>query len=127
MKRLLLSLVMLSVCFTGCSSNYSDGSRVGVLRKFSRKGVLIKSWEGELLLNAGMKDDGKGQQMVVNETWEFSVDPEASHGEDIKQVVQDLKAALKSGKRVELYYNQNTWPLLRISTDYCIYKVEVLN
>lgn len=127
MKKLALFLVPLFF-LGGCSSNYSDGSRVGVVRKFSKKGVLIKSWEGELLLNAGMKDDGHGQQMVVNETWEFSVDPEASHGENIEKVVADIKEAMKSGKRVELYYNQNTWPfVIRFNTTYCIYKVEILN
>lgn len=128
MKRLWLFVLISAIGLTGCSSNYSDGFRVGVLRKFSRKGLLIKSWEGELLLNAGMRDDGHGQQMVVNETWEFSVDPNGSHGEDTEKVIKDLKAAMKSGARVELFYNQNTLPyIIRINTSYCIYKVEALN
>lgn len=127
MKKLALFIIPL-VFLAGCSSSFSEGSRVGVLRKFSKKGVFIKSYEGELLLNAGLKDDGKGQQMVVNETWDFSVDPDASHGEDIQKVVADLKAAMKSGKRVELYYNQNTIPfIIRINTSYCISKVETLD
>lgn len=34
--------------------DYSEGERIGVLRKFSKKGLIYKTWEGELMLNAGM-------------------------------------------------------------------------
>lgn len=126
MKKLLLLLLPM-VLFMGCSANYSDGSRAGVIRKFSKKGVFMKSWEGELLLGGVVNSGGKDSQLV-NETWEFSVDPKASHGEDINKVVADIQAAMKSGKRVELYYNQNTLPwVIRFDSSYCIYKVEAAN
>ena len=31
---------------------YSDGNRTGLLQKFSRKGNLFKTYEGELVLNS---------------------------------------------------------------------------
>lgn len=126
MKRLLL-LVLPLILLGGCSANYSDGSRAGTIRKFSKKGVMIKSWEGELLLGGIVSTGGKTPQLV-NEIFEFTVDPDASHGEDTNKVITDIKAAMKSGKRVEIYYNQNTLPFqLRLGTEYCVYKVEEAN
>lgn len=46
---------------------YSDGERTGVITKFSHKGMLIKTWEGEL--NMGGFDQGG-----VATIWAFSVD-----------------------------------------------------
>ena len=33
---------------------YSDGTRTGLLRKFSHKGYVFKTWEGELQMSAVM-------------------------------------------------------------------------
>ena len=46
----------------GCGEHYSEGMRTGVLVKFSQKGVIWKSWEGQLNLGS-----------VVPTVWEFSV------------------------------------------------------
>jgi hypothetical protein len=50
--------------FSGCSHNYSDGYRVGYVRKFSRKGLIWKSWEGELLLGGVVSTGGKSPEIV---------------------------------------------------------------
>lgn len=37
---------------------YSEGQRTGIIRKFSNKGFIYKTWEGELMMNIGfMKPD----------------------------------------------------------------------
>jgi hypothetical protein len=123
MKKILP--VVLSLVLFGCSSNYSKGFRIGQVRKFSQKGVFIKSWEGELLLG-GVVSDGGRNPTLVNETFEFSVDPEAQHGENINEVVDEITKAAESGKRTKLYYNQDTWPKIRTSEDHLIYKAEIL-
>jgi prepilin-type N-terminal cleavage/methylation domain-containing protein len=89
----------------GCSQ--SEGSRVGIISKISKKGVAMKSWEGDLLL-------GTGNSTTV---WSFSVDDEA--------VVKQIQEAMRSGKRVELTYEQS---IFKIATDttYNVTKVTVL-
>ena len=36
---------------------YSEGERVGVVQKFSKKGNVFKTYEGELLLTNGMNSE----------------------------------------------------------------------
>jgi len=69
--------------------SYSEGERAGVLQKFSRKGWICKTDEGELALYvvAG----------VAPQIWSFSVRDPA--------VARDLNAAL--GERVRLHYSEH--------------------
>lgn len=69
--------------------SYSDGERAGFLQKFSRKGWICKTWEGEILLSS--------MPGAIPERFTFSVrdDLVASH----------LTAAM--GKRVLLSYEQH--------------------
>lgn len=124
MKKLLaLSLAVLSL--SGCSSNYSSGFRLGVVRKFSNRGVFIKSWEGQLLLG-GVISDRAEHPTLVNETWEFSIDPDRVHGENIEEIVSQLTKAAESGKRTKIYYIQNTLPKIRTDTSYFVQKAEIV-
>jgi hypothetical protein len=50
---------------------YSEGSRTGYLMKFSKKGFLFKTYEGELNLG-GMNAQNN---TVLNNIWAFSVKP----------------------------------------------------
>lgn len=63
-------LVGVVTTFTGIPIDYSDGSRTGVVTKFSKKGIFWKTWEGEMNLG-GMKKDSEG--MLVPNIWQFSV------------------------------------------------------
>jgi hypothetical protein len=67
---------------------YSDGTRSGVLQKFSRRGWLCKTQEGELALYYG----GLAPQM-----WSFSV-RDAGVGAQIEKAV---------GARVQLHYTEH--------------------
>jgi hypothetical protein len=69
--------------------NYSEGDRGGVLQKFSKKGWLCKTYEGELALYVvpGM----------APEIWEFSVRDEA--------VAAQLSSFV--GERVQLHYAEH--------------------
>lgn len=69
--------------------SYSDGDRAGILQKFSRKGWICKTYEGELAMSI--------VPGVSPTIWEFSVRDE--------KVVPRLSAAL--GKRVVLHYTEH--------------------
>ncbi len=68
---------------------YSDGERAGILQKFSRKGWVCKTYEGELALYV--------VGGVAPQIWEFSVrDP---------KLAADLEQAV--GERVQLHYSEH--------------------
>ena len=87
----LLVLVLLGAGYTWLtlSWEYSNGERAGLLQKFSRKGWLCKTYEGELAMYvvAG----------VQPEIWRFSVREES--------LAKSLAAAV--GQRVQLHYGEH--------------------
>ena len=65
MKSLLL-IGLVSLSLIGCTENYSNGERIGFVTKFSERGLIWKSWEGELnLTQTGMN---------TSSTFQFSID-----------------------------------------------------
>jgi hypothetical protein len=107
------SILGAGCCVGGCDRGYSEGDRAGVVVKFSKKGLIWKTWEGEMNLG-GMRQSGT--DTVVN-TWGFSV----MHDAD----VQAVKAALASGKPITIHYVQ--WvqgPATHIGSDYEVLSVE---
>jgi hypothetical protein len=88
---LLVAALLLLAAYTWVMLHvsYSDGERAGYLQKFSTRGWVCKTWEGEILLTS--------MPGAIPEKFEFSVrDP---------QVAKDLSAA--TGKRVILSYAQH--------------------
>ena len=69
--------------------SYSDGDRAGYLQKFSRKGWVCKTWEGELAMTT--------VPGVAPVLWNFTVRDEA--------VAAQLNAML--GKRIVLHYEEH--------------------
>jgi hypothetical protein len=69
--------------------SFSDGERAGYLQKFSKKGWVCKTWEGEILLTS--------MPGAIPEKFQFSVRDEA--------LAQKLMAA--TGNRVVLTYSQH--------------------
>lgn len=85
MKKFVL-LLLISVVFLGCGAlEFSDGHRGGKLTKLSKKGVVVKTYEGELLLG----DD-------ANTVWAFTVRDE--------DVAKSLETYI--GRNVTLHYSQ---------------------
>ena len=89
--------------------SYSDGERAGYLQKFSTRGWVCKTWEGEILLTS--------MPGAIPEKFEFSVRDEA--------VARQLTAA--TGKRVVLSYDQHKGVPSQCfgETEYYITKVQV--
>jgi len=93
----IISLII-SFIVAGCSGcNYSSGIRVGILTKFSEKGVFWKTWEGELTLG-GLIREAKG---YVANTWGFSIRRDDPKTEIFVKVLQ---YALEEGKEVKIVY-----------------------
>jgi hypothetical protein len=69
--------------------SYSEGERAGVLQKFSRKGFVFKTYEGELAMSI--------VPGVTPTIWDFSVRD--------RRVAESLNSAL--GKRVVLHYTEH--------------------
>ena len=69
--------------------SYSSGERAGLLQKFSRKGWVCKTWEGELMLTA--------MPGAIPEKFEFTVRDE--------KLAAELSA--NAGKKIVLTYAQH--------------------
>lgn len=96
MKKI-LALVILAMSLTtqaqaGC---YSEGVRVGTIQKFSAKGVITKSWEGEMV-QGGIRSK---QQGTVTNIWKFSVTNQ--------DVAKKLEDAIFEGGEVTVKYCQS--------------------
>ncbi len=88
---IIVAILLLSASWTWLTLNwsYSEGERAGVLQKFSRKGWLCKTYEGELA------------QYIVSgvapQIWNFTV-------RDAK-VAEQLRAVV--GEKVQLHYAEH--------------------
>jgi hypothetical protein len=69
--------------------SYSDGDRAGIVQKFSHKGWLCKTWEGELAMPT--------YPGVPPQIWEFSV-RDAGVAKQINQAL---------GRKVALHYTEH--------------------
>ena len=97
MKKYIIALFMMSISIFSFAECYSEGTRVGNLQKFSQKGLINKSWEGEIVME-GTKIISNGGQMKGGNVWAFSVlDPE---------VAKILDALSETGGSVQIKYCQ---------------------
>ena len=89
--------------------SYSEGERAGYLQKFSKRGWICKTWEGEILLTS--------MPGAIPEKFEFSVRND--------QIAGQLLQA--TGKRVVLSYSQRKGVPTACfgETEYYIDKVQV--
>ncbi len=112
MNKTLIAIALFAP-LAGCI-DYSDGDRVGTIVKFSKKGIICKTWEGELLVG-GMKrvtqssTDANGNihsssSMALN-VMQFTVEK--------PELVQPIIDAMESGKPVKIHYQQELVTLCR--------------
>lgn len=81
-------------------SCYSDGVRVGVVQKLSSKGVFVKSWEGEMVMEGvRARQATPGAPGAMTNIWRFSVTDPAVAGKIIDAVF--------AGGAVQLRYCQS--------------------
>jgi hypothetical protein len=86
-------------CVGGLNIEFSEGSRSGVIQKLSKKGMIWKTWEGELNLGyTEASTDSNGHQNIRPAIFHFSVSSD--------WMAEKLKEAEIDGKRVTLDYKQ---------------------
>lgn len=118
-KRIFLWIVLIAIIgaagYVGaCNITYSKGTRSGLLNKVSYKGVIWKTYEGELNMGSISTRNENG---IIGNTWAFSV-----WKDDIYHQLQDYQ-----GQPVKLYYHQKYKAMpWQGKTDYFIYKVELV-
>lgn len=94
MRAFLTFLVLVLIAAVGwvwltLTWSYSEGERAGYVQKFSRKGWLCKTWEGEIAMVT--------MPGAIPDRFEFSVRDDA--------VAQQINAM--AGKRIVLSYDQH--------------------
>lgn len=94
MKRLIFVALLSALLLTACMPNYSDGQRSGTVTKLSYKGLIFKSWEGELVAG-GLRDAGK--EGMAGNIFEFNAD---------HSTVLQLQEAMVNGRTVTVHYHQ---------------------
>jgi len=117
MKKLFL-LFSIAILFTSCTENYSNGERIGMITKFSKKGLIWISWEGTLnTTQTGMNSANQ---------FEFSVDNDVND----PKVIATLDSAATYGWKVKVKYHETfgkNWFNNRGETNYFVKEVEVLD
>jgi len=94
-----LLLILLIVGYFRYYFVYSEGTRVGILYKFSKKGMLFKTYEGEMIL-PGIRSN-KGNNSVTSNLYRFSVTDETLAN----------KLMESQGMEVEVHYSFYNRPL----------------
>lgn len=113
MKKILIALAVSVAAIAAHAECYSEGVRVGTLQKFSNKGLVNKSWEGELVME-GVKLKSSETGTRGGNVWAFSVlDP---------AVAKVIDEAVMSGAPIALKYCQ-AMPLAAIGTTDTPYRI----
>lgn len=98
-KRFIYFLLFLIVSFIVyvfiCGRTFSDGFRTGVAIKVSQKGILFKTYEGEL--NLGGLNQGEGTILNKN-IWNFSIQRNDTATYNM--------IARNEGKQIRLHYQE---------------------
>jgi hypothetical protein len=99
MRKFLTRLLIVLVLFVGafiywkCFFNYSEGYRAGLLQKFSSRGSLFKTYEGEIILSSVQSTTNMA---ISSEKFLFSVTDE-----EVARKIEKLQ-----GESVVVHYTQ---------------------
>ena len=89
----LIILMITAITFLIFNYTYSEGNRAGVVVKFSKKGYLLKTYEGELNMGGMGNLPNTAQQNML---WNFSVKDQA-----VADTLMNLE-----GRKVSLHYKE---------------------
>lgn len=97
------------------SFTYSDGYRAGLLQKFSRKGTIFKTYEGEMILSS---IESNTNQALASEKFYFSVVDET-----VAKKLENLQ-----GENVVVHYLEKNGKLMwRGESPYLVDSVRISN
>ena len=116
-----IALIVLLVLFLGLFLftwwnyyyTYSDGNRFGLLQKFSRRGTIFKTYEGEMILSSVR---GNANVPIASEKFFFSVTDE-----NVAQKLNNLQ-----GHNITVHYKEkNSAAFWRGDSPYIVDSVRV--
>lgn len=117
--RTSLSLLIIIFAFTACTENYANGERVGMVTRFTKRGLMFDTWEGSLnLTQTGMNTSGV--------PFDFSIDRDK---EDPK-IIAMIDSAANQGWKVKISYHETfgkNWFNNRGETNHFVTSMEVLD
>jgi hypothetical protein len=118
LRLLLLLIIVASAAFAFLYfANFSSGFRTGVPIKMSSKGVLFKTYEGEINVG-GLTNTSEG---AIPATWAFSV------RKSERDVIEKIDEAIVHGNRVKLLYHEKYTKFFWLGdTKYFVHEVEIL-
>ena len=90
---LILLVVITFLVYWKYYNTYSEGNRAGILQKFSKKGNIFKTYEGELIMSS---ISSTSNVTIASEKFFFSVD-----NDSIAKTMFDMEA-----KHVTVHYEQ---------------------
>jgi hypothetical protein len=90
---LIIIAVIAFIIYWNYYNTYSEGNRSGILQKFSRKGNVFKTYEGELIMSSIAST---GNVTLASEKFYFSV-----KNDSLAKVLFDLE-----GKKITVHYEQ---------------------
>ena len=111
-RLLLIIIISLGFSYWACSWTFSEGSRAGYLIKISKKGVVFKTYEGELNLGGVNISDG-----LEGNIWSFTM-----FDDDLVKKMKNFE-----GDKVKLFYKERykTFPW-QGDTNYIVTDIERL-
>jgi hypothetical protein len=99
LKKIVFGLVVLGLAVLAFfySGTFSEGTRAGVVTKISQRGVIFKTWEGQMSLKTfgAIQSDN-----MVSDTYKFSIEKGNA------ALIKELQDAALSGERVNLLYKE---------------------
>lgn len=119
LKRVAIVILLLAiVVFVFLNAaNYSTGYRQGVPTKISKRGIIIKTYEGTMNIG-GLTNSSEG---AIPTTWDFTIRRSAD------SVMTKLDKAILDGNRVKLMYEEKYIKFFWLGdTKYFVYDVEIL-
>lgn len=125
-RAIILASVFLIVFLLGWSywyyyNPYGEGTRVGMLQKFARKGNVFKTYEGELL----QEGFGNRNGSLMAQYFFFSVEDEAVAAELEKYQGQNIKVHYTQYRRALPWRGENTSNRNQGGGQYIVDRVEV--
>ena len=99
-------------------ASYGDGYRVGVIQKISKKGILFKTYEGEMTQGFIEGAQNAGASGVGTRIWYFTVQNDPA-------VLGQIDHAIEANKKVKLFYTEKYTGLPWVGdTRQIVFKVE---
>ena len=112
---LILLIVFAAFIYWKYFFTYSEGNRAGLLQKFSKRGQVFKTWEGEMILSSVKSSQNVA---LASEKFLFSVTDKVSAE----------KLSHLEGSFVRVHYSEKNGKLFwRGDTEYFVDSVAVVN